>query len=356
MTKILITASGSPGFITVKKSLEKCENLQSGYVIHGCDINPSSIGLKLIDKTFTSPKGTSSNYIPCIYDYCVKNKIDLIIPCADEELLPLAKSKHIFEKINCKILVSDENSLKICLDKSRLFDFLCDQGFQKNIVDHDVCNDVESFLQSYERLTNLGHRVCVKPSKTHGSRGFRVIKDQLCKEDFFNKKPNSSEITLQELVKILKSDGTNKFSDLLVMEFLPHDEYSVDCFSRDNEFICVPRTRKTISNGICTSGKTIKKNDLIDLSESMYEKLGLKYNANFQFRYDLSGVPKLLEVNPRFSGTMEHCRASGVNFVEVAIDNIMNFKQKKYNIRWGIEMQRVWTEIFQDEKDIFTLV
>ena len=45
MTKILITASGSPGFITVKKSLEKCENLQSGYVIHGCDINPSSIGL-----------------------------------------------------------------------------------------------------------------------------------------------------------------------------------------------------------------------------------------------------------------------------------------------------------------------
>ena len=102
MIRILITAAGSPGFITVKKSLEKCENLKFGYSVHGCDINPNSIGLRLIDedKTFISQKGTSDNYIAHIYDYCLKNKIDLIIPCADEELVPLATSKRIFEKIN----------------------------------------------------------------------------------------------------------------------------------------------------------------------------------------------------------------------------------------------------------------
>ncbi len=355
MINILITAAGSPGFITVKKALKKCQSLQDGYVIHGCDINPNSIGLKLIDNTFISPKGVSKEYISCIFDYCLRNQIDLIIPCADEELVPLAKSKHIFEEINCKVLISDEAPLQVCLDKSQLFNFLCDKGFRKNIVDYDTCRDVDSLIQSYERLASLGHTVCVKPSKTHGSRGFRIIDDKLSKEDFFSKKSNPNYITFENLLTTLESDGSKSFNPLLVMEYLPKDEYSVDCFARHSDFLCVSRTRQVITSGICTRGKTVEKKDLISLSEKMYKALDLKYNANLQFKYDLNGIPKLLEINPRFSGTMEHCRASGVNFAEVAINNIMNFEEKDYDVTWGVEMHRVWTEIFQSEDVIFNL-
>lgn len=324
----------------------------SDVVIHGCDTNPSCLGYRLADKSFTVPSGTDDEYIPILLKYCEQNKIDLLIPCADEELLPISKSKFLFEKIGCRVLISPESALKIVLNKAKLFQHCQKSSLSEYIPKYYVCKNVNEIRQAYKNLLNLGHKVCIKPAVTHGSRGFRIIEKTPTKEEFFNKKASPHNITIEMLCQIL---GTSSFPDILVMEYLPGIEYSVDCFKSEKDFLCVPRTREIIKDGICVSGRSVENNSLIAASKQIYNELGLCYNANIQFKYDSQGNPKLLEINPRFSGTMEHCRAAGINFVEVAIHTIFNMQRKKYKVNWGVKMTRVWSEIFEDDEGLWVL-
>ena len=43
---------------------------------------------------------------------------------------------------------------------------------------------------------------------------------------------------------------------------------------------------------------------------------------------------------------MEHCRAAGINFVEVAIRDILKLPPLNYTIKWKTNMMRVWNELF----------
>jgi len=342
---ILVTAAGSPGFVTLKKAIRSTKFISHELVIHGCDTNPDSIGLKMCDKSFVALKGSSNQYIPELLNYCQDNKIDLILPCADEELIPLAHSRDLFEKLGCQVLVSSEESLKTILDKSLLFKFCTDNFMEKYIAKYYVCNNINDLLARYRELKGLNYKVCVKPIKTHGSRGFKIISESVSKEDFFNKKLNPYYISIDCLCDIL-SQGDDTFQDLFVMEYLPNQEYSVDCCKTQNEFLCVPRTREIIKEGICVAGTVTKNTELINTAQHLYNTLGLTYHANIQFKYNSDGEPKLLEINPRFSGTMEHCRAAGINFVEVAIRDILKLSPLNYTIKWETKMMRVWNELF----------
>ena len=88
MKNILLTAAGCPGFYSVKNAIKSIDFLFNSLTIHGCDMNPKSIGLKFCDKCFIAPKGSCETYIPKLFTYCSDNKIDLLIPCSDEELVP----------------------------------------------------------------------------------------------------------------------------------------------------------------------------------------------------------------------------------------------------------------------------
>jgi len=353
---ILVTAAGSPGFITVQKAIRSTVSMSDDLVIHGCDMNPDSIGLKMCDESFVSFGGSSSRYVANMLEYCTKNNIDLIIPCSDEELLPLSRYKHVFESKGCGVLVPSEESLLVVLNKSKLFKFCTNRGMERYVPKHYSCNNEHQLLNAYEELTKNGYNACVKPAQAHGSRGFRVISNRPCsRSDFLNKKVDSYHISIDDLCKTLSCTDDSRFPELLVMEYLSGVEYSVDCFKRQNDFLCIPRTREIIKDGICVFGTVTENKELMSASEELYNELKLEYNANLQFKYDDHEEPKLLEINPRFSGTMEHCRAAGVNLVEVALHEILGIEHLSYDIKWGTEMTRVWKEVFRHGDALFCL-
>jgi carbamoyl-phosphate synthase large subunit len=347
LTNILVTAAGSPSFIATCKALRAIDFLED-LTIHGCDCNPDTVGLTFADKSFIAPYGNSDSYIPEIYEYCYHNDIKIIIPASDGELLPLSKNKEVFAEIGCTVLVSNPFSLDSVMNKLELFS-LCKKSPFLNLLcpEFVVCKNVKEFRKAFEYISSLGHQVCVKPVTSHGSRGFRIIEDVQSKEDFFSKKPNPRAITFENICEIF-SQGDGTFPDLLVMEYLPGEEYSVDCMANGEDFYCVSRRRDIIKEGICSSGLAIKNHELIDFSKKLYKKFGLQYVANIQFRYDSSGYPKLLEINPRVSGTMELCRGAGLSFVELAIATAMNRKisSRDFEIKWGTKMVRIWEELF----------
>lgn len=353
---ILVTAAGCPGFITMCKSLKAIKTTKP-IIIHGCDMNGESFGLKFADKSFAVPRGDSENYVDSVFSYCKKNKIDLLIPASDTELIPLSENKDLFKSINCQVLVSPLDSLKTILNKSDLYDYcLADEDLLKIVPRFKKCHDLKSLSSVYADFTSSKTQTCIKPVKAHGSRGFRVISTLESKEDFFNKKASANSITFDNLHQIL-SQGDENFPDLLLMEYLPGEEFSVDCVSYKNNFYCITRRRDTIKDGICSSGTAIKKDDLAAYSEMLYRKLNLSSNVNIQFRYDMDGNPKLLEINPRVSGTMELCRGAGINMLEASIYESLGLSLPEgyFKVQWGTKMQRVWEEVFFYKDEEFML-
>ena len=70
----------------------------------------------------------------------------------------------------------------------------------------------------------------------------------------------------------LKIIGDN-FDPLLVMEYLPGEEVSIDVFRDSENFISIPRVRDEIRSGISFKNSAVKRSDLIGYSKnSPYEK------------------------------------------------------------------------------------
>jgi hypothetical protein len=133
--------------------------------------------------------------------------------------------------------------------------------------------------------------VFVKPDRGQGSVGARVARDRA------------------ELEWAI-ADGSD-----LVMEVLPGDEYTVDCFSdRDRGLLFARARRRVVTRaGISVSSVLVDDPELEGHARRIAGVLHLHGAWFFQTRRDGRGEHRLLEVAPRVAGTMALQRALGVN-------------------------------------------
>ena len=340
MTKILFTSVGCPGFDSVLRS-SKLALPDAKFL--GCDANNSAYGKHLIGDFFVVPKSDAKEFSQEILKIILENKIDLIVPLGDLELTPLAKEFKNFS------LVQNLETLELTADKSKLYDALLEfDETRKYVPQYIRCLSDKDVKEFADRVG----KICVKPARTSGSRGFFVIED-------FNIKTHGQQKMKHAIVSLdgfLNSIKKCKTNDMLACEFLPGKEYSVDCFVSESAEIFIPRERVQITSGICTEAHVVENRELIQASRAIAKKIGLNKNFNIQFRYDENQNPKLLEVNPRISGTIEACHGAGVNLVALGIFSSLpeyekNFLEENKVPIWGTRMKRVYREIFWKEAE-----
>mgnify|MGYP000349666652 CR=1 FL=1 len=75
-------------------------------------------------------------------------------------------------------------------------------------------------------------------------------------------------------------------------------------------------------------------------------RVGIRYVANVQFRRDFSGRPRLLEINPRFPGTMSLTVAAGVNMPELCLRDACGEALPERLDYAPVAMVRHWEETF----------
>src|SRR6185503_17054683 len=98
-----------------------------------------------------------------------------------------------------------------------------------------IVETVEQFKTAVEELGYPSRQICFKPSVSNGSRGFRIVSEQMNELDLlFNHKPTTTYTRLDDAVRVLSS---GIFPELLISEFLPGEEYSVDCLANQGESI-----------------------------------------------------------------------------------------------------------------------
>jgi carbamoyl-phosphate synthase large subunit len=133
------------------------------------------------------------------------------------------------------------------------------------------------------------------------------------------------------------------------MEYLPGDEYSVDVLVDNGRFIsAIPRSRDHIKMGISFVGTVVHDTEIIKYSRRVVEGLKLNGNIGLQFKRDKTGIPKIIESNPRVQGTIVLCTAAGENMVYEAVKLGIGEEVTVPKVNWGVKMIRYWDELFID--------
>ncbi len=336
-----MTGGGAPGAAGIIKCLQR----EKSFHITVADANPGAVGRYLNNDFETIPYAIDPSFSESILSICRRKNIHVILPLVTKELIPLSQHIREFELAGAKLLASPTASLEIANNKSRLYEFLQWRGIP--IPAFSVIETVEQFKTAVEELGYPGKPVCFKPSVSNGSRGFRIISDQMNELDWlFNHKPTSTYLRMEDAVRILSS---GKFPELLISEWLPGEEYSVDCLADHGKAVVViPRLRKRMISGITVEGQFIKEDDIIAYCGWIIKELQLHGNIGIQVKKSRTNQFLILEINPRVQGTISAALGAGINLPGLAVKQELDLpiSPGELEIKWGTGFSRYWNEVF----------
>ena len=284
LPRVLVTGAGGPSGVSILQAMA-----QAPVTMLAADIDPYGAGLYLVDAPQRAilPRGEDPRFVDALLELCERESVDVVVPTVDTELLPLAQARARYADAGVRLVLASEPTLAVCLDKWLLAERCRDHVRVPAtvVVDH-------AFAPAGCALPAI-----VKPRSGSGSRGIHLLERR-------------------EELDALPRDGT-----LLVQEHLPGTEYSLDVLARVDGHVAgvVPRARLKVDSGIAVTGRTLHDDRLDAFAREVAALIGLTTVANVQVKEDADGVPALLEVNPRFPGTMPLTVASGIDMPRLAI-------------------------------------
>ena len=345
---ILITGAGAPGIAGTIYSLR---NNPDGinFKIVTTDIKNKPVGEFLSESFYSVPPPENKEYISILKQIIKKEKIEVILPQTTREIDVLSQRKEEIRENGANIVVSDNEAIKKANDK-----YLIIKECEKLGIPYPryfLINNKKDFLKAIYMLGYPENRVVIKPRLSNGLRGLRIITENIISiEEFLNEKPSTLEINLKNLLSIFVQGG---FPELIIEEYLPGEEYTIDMFRNSKGVVIIPRIREAIRSGISFNTKIDLRKDIIEYSQKLADSLDLRYCFGFQFILDSKGVPKILESNPRVQGTMVASTFAGFNMIYYSVKEALEkgVDLKNVKIKNGIEFKRYWGGIGIDEEN-----
>jgi len=202
-------------------------------------------------------------------------RIDIVLPAHDSVIPLLAEAGAA---LHAPATVPDAETARVCRDKHLTYDRLAHLGF--------VPTRIEGLADTYP--------IFAKPAIGQGSQGAERVDDR-------------------ERHQALLASGV----DYVFAEYLPGDEYTIDCISdaAGQLLHAAPRQRLRIRNGIAVRTVPAAPDAALQaMAKAIAGELRLRGAWFFQARRDAAGIPKLLEVAPRIAGSMALSRQRGINY------------------------------------------
>lgn len=286
---ILIFPAGSENAMNIYDSLK--------YNLH---FNVFGASGKADHCQFIYPKGklflgdlyiTEKSFINEFNKVIEKFKIDYIIPTHDTIALFLAEYCN---SIDAKLICSPYETARIAENKELTYEALNDYYFYPRV-----------YLNSNEVAK---YPVFLKPYVGAGGKGTYLANNK------------------EELDNILENN-----SKLLITEYLPGKEYTIDCFTNKNgELLFVgPRTRERITTGITFHSVRAEYNKEFEcIAKELNNRFKFRGAWFFQVKEDELRNLKLMEISVRQAGTMAFYRQLGINFAALSVFDAMDYDIK----------------------------
>lgn len=228
---------------------------------------------------------TDTECIRALKELVAKRRIDAIYPTLDPVI---CKLKRFESDLGCRVIAPATMITEICASKRRTYEVL------KKVVQCPRIYPAAPDAEDYP--------IFVKPDQSYGSRGAQRV---------------DSADSLQTALK------DSQEQDLLMMEYLPGDEYTVDCFTdrRGRLLFCGPRRRERVMNGISVrTGDALQDDPQFHaIAHQISDSLSMRGNWFFQMKRNADNELVLLEVACRLGGSSALYRVKGVNFALLSV-------------------------------------
>lgn len=288
-------------------------SLRGGRVRVVCvDSSKLAAGLYLGEKGFVVPRFDDPAFYDEIAGIISKEGVDVVIPALDTILLEFSRRKAWFESLGVKVLVSCPSTIEITRDKWLTYDKL-----------RDCVPMPKSFIAKGD--IDVEYPFIIKPRGGSGSLDVYKAESEEELSFYFKRCPNP-----------------------VIQEYLSGVEYTVDCLCdlEGNLLFNVVRQRLETKAGICTKGVVVEEPRLDRIAETIAENIRFVGPFFFQARGDGAGSPRVMEVNPRISGTMSLSSRAGTNLHELAVLCAMGENVEKPVVKKGVILSRYWNEIY----------
>lgn len=300
----------------------RCLSDIPGVVVHGSDRSPRSALSAFCDYFHLEPVApTREEFRSFLLSQAAEYGVDLLIP--RRGLRTLVAHRDEFEAAGVAILAPTEEAVRVCTDKSEFLNRAQKAGAL--VAKSFRVTTPDELDAAAEAFRSAGLRMCVKPAAGHGGLGFFPVGDANAGFEnwtsFREHESTPQRLSLEELRRVLAQYPQQAATDpLLLCEYLPGPEISVDCWSDGNSLRGhVMRLKE--SGVIATYAVAVDLPELLAKVEAVAAACGLLDRNcvfNMQFRRAEDGTWRLQEANPRPSGGTHISAAFGANLLAAA--------------------------------------
>ncbi len=316
MTTILRGCVGAITSAAVIRALQ-----DHGVRVVGMDSDPRSVGFHLCDVSYLVPPPTDPGYVDRILAICRDEKIDAILPSAEEEILVLTKDAEAFANQGVRLLCPEWKTCWLCADKDQTYRYFSRVGIP--MPERHTVPEWDAVLTSPIKFPCI-----VKPRMGRGGKGVFLVEDHV------------------ELGWRLTRDP-----QLIVQEYIEGPQCAADVLiDWDGTILSlVTRQRYLLQAGSMTKGITRADPEIVPYVERIVADLKLVGPVMFEYIRGPDG-PRFIELNTRFGG--------GGGALSIAADptiipNLIRMitggpREPSHGFTAGLQMLRHYTEVFSE--------
>ena len=269
--RVLIFPGGTEIALEIREALAWCKEVE----LFSAGAEVSNHAPFVFAHHAVVPTVTQPGWQAALQQLIARWRITHVFPAHDDALLALVENAAQFA---AKVVTSPLATCRLARSKSATLRHLA------AVLPTPVVYAAVSDIPDYP--------VFLKPDRGQGSQGTAIARSR------------------SEVERLLAEQP-----ERIVLEYLPGEEFTVDCFS-DREaglLFASARSRRRVRAGIAMDSQSVDVPELIDYARRIGGALPLHGAWFFQAKRARDGVLKLLEVAPRIAGTSCLSRSRGVN-------------------------------------------
>ncbi|MEK6598776.1 MAG: ATP-grasp domain-containing protein [Deltaproteobacteria bacterium] len=243
---------------------------------------------------YPSPASKPDEFLDWLLKEVKSNSYDMLLPTEFETLEIILKNKKEIEPYT-RVPFADYNLISKVNDKAWLIRYAEKNGY--------LCPKTY-FIEALNefRYEDMEYPLVIKPRKSSGSRGLVYVN-----------RPSEFLTAFQKV--------HSRYPFPLVQEYIPNGgAYGVGAlFNLNSEpraaFVYKRLREYPVSGGPSTLRESVKNDEIRDIAISLLKSLNWVGVAMVEFRVDArDGKAKLMEINPRFWGSLQLAILSGMDF------------------------------------------
>lgn len=281
---------------------------------------------------YPNPHKHPDKFVDYLLGVVKEDGYQAIFPVTDSTVIPIAKYKQEFCKYTL-VPPPDYEILMKAVDKAETIKVAQENGIpcpKTYLIDN--IKEVETVKDE------LQFPVIIKPRSSFGSRGLT-----LCQ--------SVEELSLR-YPKVVAAYGS-----CIIQEYIPHGGeelgvYALVNFDSELRAVTVHKRLRSypVSGGPSTLRETVSRSELVETALCLLKALQWAGVAMVEFKVDpRDNQPKLMEVNPRWWGSLQLSILSGVNFpyllykliTEGDVEPVLNYKVG-VRCRWLLPGDILW--------------